>query len=89
MKTLLSMLGLLLGLMAFAMLLLFLLQRHILYPAPPFALPKFLPDNVTRIDFANSYGLLMVPEIPDGKASPMLIFTHGNGEMAFHWIEES
>jgi len=53
----------LLGFAACALLLLYVFQRKLLYPAPSGDLPLTLPDSVTKVDFDKGYGLLMLPSV--------------------------
>ena len=62
-------------------------QRKLLYPAPFVELPENLPSNVEKIDLAEGYGLLVKPKEPSDSPRPLLIYTHGNGEVAFLAIE--
>jgi fermentation-respiration switch protein FrsA (DUF1100 family) len=69
--------------------LLYLVQRSMLFPAPP-AMPAGLGGRaeVVRVktDGDDAYGLFLAGAV-SGPA-PLLIFTHGNGELADYWIDE-
>lgn len=90
----LSLIVVLLGFAACALLLMYVFQRKLLYPAPSGALPLQLPDSVTKVDFDNGYGLLMLPvtsaaaDTPTNTKVPAIIFAHGNAEWAAQWIED-
>lgn len=46
-----------------------------------------LPAGVEKIEYPLGYGLLMPARLAQGeKKGPLIIFTHGNGEAALHWI---
>lgn len=60
-------------------------QQQLLYPAPPFELPEVLPPGVEKIDLATGYGLLLEPDSGSERPLPLLIYAHGNGEVAFWW----
>lgn len=63
-------------------------QRKLLYPAPAADLPQDLPANVERIELAAGYGLLVKPDDrADKRPAPLLIYTHGNAEVAFWSLE--
>ena len=68
-------------------LLTYIFQRRLLYPAPQIELPLQLPEQVQKIDFENGYGLYMLPA-DQQSPSPALIFAHGNGEVASQWIDD-
>lgn len=68
-------------------LLMYVFQRRLLYPAPKIDLPLQLPAHVQKIDFENGYGLYL--QAAEQKSpSPALIFAHGNGEVAQQWIDD-
>ncbi|MEM9255592.1 MAG: alpha/beta hydrolase [Pseudomonadota bacterium] len=75
-----------LGTAAFAMVLLYVGQHRVLYPAPRTALPATLPDHVSRVDLTSGYALLLRASPDPLDDQPLIIFTHGNGETAWHWI---
>ena len=69
--------------------LLYLVQRSMLFPAPPAmaAVPGSRAEVVRApTDAADAYGLFLAGSGPG--PSPLLIFTHGNGELADYWIDE-
>lgn len=88
MKFILSSAAVLLGLLGLAFTLLYLGQYKLIYPAPVQSIPANLPPNVERIDFEQGYGLLLTPNEPTSEPTPLLMFTHGNGELAYFWIQE-
>jgi fermentation-respiration switch protein FrsA (DUF1100 family) len=69
--------------------LLYLVQRSMLFPAPP-AMPAGpgARAEVVRVPTARdaAYGLFLAPV--STSAAPLLIFSHGNGELADYWVEE-
>jgi fermentation-respiration switch protein FrsA (DUF1100 family) len=69
--------------------LLYLVQRSMLFPAPP-AMPAGpgRRAEVVRVktNGDDAYGLFLAGSV-SGPA-PLLIFTHGNGELADYWIDE-
>ena len=70
--------------------LLFLVQRSMLFPMPPGA-PSDPPQGTqeVRVEFAGgeAYALYLPPKAVYGRA-PLLMFMHGNGELADYWTEE-
>ena len=63
--------------------LLFLFQRSLLFPIPPGVLPLSLPSHVEKIVLSEGHALLLKTTISTGR-SPVIIYTHGNAELA-HW----
>lgn len=72
---------------ALYLLLLFFLQRKMLYPSPKEALPNPLPDDVTRLDLAEGYGLFLNAAQSATDRRPVILFAHGNAECAHWWLE--
>lgn len=71
-----------------AMAALYLGQRKLIFPAPyGAALPAKLGDGVEVIELPVGMALLALPTIPAVPA-PLLVFAHGNAEVA-HWNLES
>lgn len=68
---------------------LFLLQRKLIFPIPATTGPVGLPNTIERLELGESYALFLPATSSAAPAqigrSPALIFTHGNGETAFHW----
>lgn len=83
MKLLVSIFWILVLLCAF----LFLFQRSLLYPAPKDALPAQLPADLELIPLQEGYGLLLHSPVKQG-ASPLIVFAHGNAELAI-WSVDS
>lgn len=88
MKMLLNILMLLALFVLAGMLMLFLFQNSLLYPAPKFKPDLRLPDHVTEVDFKLSEGFLLLPKLNNDSPVPLMIFTHGNGELASYWLNE-
>jgi pimeloyl-ACP methyl ester carboxylesterase len=63
--------------------LLYLGQRKLLFPAPNYDLPGNLPAYVERIELSDGYGLLLTPDTKSKAKMPLLIYAHGNAEVAF------
>ena len=65
------------------------LQRRVLYPRPPVPpTPPMLPANVTQVWLGperTTEAWLLRPDDRDA-AFPVLIFTHGNGELIDDWL---
>ena len=59
-------------------------QSALLYPAPDSPLPAPLPAGVEQLPLGGAYGLFLRPETKS--PVPVVVFTHGNGEAAHHWI---
>lgn len=70
--------------------LLYVVQRSMLFPMPAYAPgDPGKAAEVVRIkgDGIEASALFLAPRAVDGPA-PLIIFTHGNGELADFWIEE-
>jgi hypothetical protein len=72
--------------------LLFFAQRSMLFPAPPVASAPSRPPFARPIWLTTSFGRVeawFLPPLgtPTGP-SPLLLFTHGNGELIDYWPEE-
>jgi pimeloyl-ACP methyl ester carboxylesterase len=70
--------------------LLFIVQRSMLFPMPPPMGGD--PDpraEVVRVktNGGEAYALFLAPATADGRA-PLIMFTHGNGELADYWVDE-
>ena len=70
--------------------LLFIAQRSMLFPMPP-QVPPRPPEGAEEVrvtfDGGEAYALYLPPREPRG-AAPLLMFMHGNGELADYWSEE-
>jgi fermentation-respiration switch protein FrsA (DUF1100 family) len=69
----------------------YLAQRRLLFPAPPGSPP--VPSGgveIVRLDmsFGVVEALLLLPVEPSPKPVPLLLFAHGNGELADYWVDE-
>ncbi len=67
------------------------LQRSVLFPAPPArALPSDRGVEPVVVDpGAGGYQALLLPSLDTAQGrSPVVIFAHGNGEVAADWIDE-
>jgi len=70
--------------------LLFMVQRSILFPMPPevpAGPPPGTEDVRVKHDGGEAYGIYLAPIDATGPA-PLLMFMHGNGELADYWTEE-
>lgn len=67
---------------------LYFLQRSMLFPMPTEMLPLSLPDNVEKISLEQGHALLIKADNPQNKKRPMIIYAHGNAEVA-HWSIET
>ena len=63
-------------------------QRSMLFPAPRVELPDDLPADVEILRFEQGYALLLPPLTAPTVPSPLLVFAHGNGEVAFWQIDD-
>ena len=63
-------------------------QRSLIFPIPNAGLPNTLPLTVEKIELDAGYGLLLMPERAVHQPAPLLIYTHGNAEIAF-WSVDS
>jgi fermentation-respiration switch protein FrsA (DUF1100 family) len=72
--------------------LLFLMQRQLLYPAPRGAVSTRLPSDVRRIELRDGddsgYALYAAAGDSAGSRHPAIIFTHGNAERVEDWAGE-
>src|SRR5687767_3105476 len=70
--------------------LLFVAQRSMLFPMPrqvPPGPPEGAEEVRVKLDGGEAYALYLPPHEPRG-AAPLLMFMHGNGELADYWPEE-
>ena len=70
--------------------LLFVAQRSMLFPMPPQVPPRppaGAEEVRVKFDGGEAYALYTPPDGAAGRA-PLLIFTHGNGEIVDYWTEE-
>ena len=83
------------GIVAAYFALLFIAQRSMLFPMPP-QVPPGPPEGAEEVrvkfDGGQAYALYLPPRDrplrdPSGPA-PLVMFTHGNGELADYWLEE-
>lgn len=65
----------------------FIFQRAMIYPAPTLSAPKNLPPGVEKIQLENSYGYMLKGAGHTATKKPVLVFTHGNGEIAYLWLD--
>jgi uncharacterized protein len=68
---------------------LFVVQRSMLFPIPRQMSAD--PDGAAEVirvtaDGGEAYGLFLPPRT--GTPAPLMMFTHGNGELAAHWVGE-
>jgi pimeloyl-ACP methyl ester carboxylesterase len=68
---------------------LFLAQRSLLFPVPPFAGATDSGIERVRVEGngLEAHGLFL-PPVESAPPSPILMFMHGNGELAWHWVGE-
>ena len=62
-------------------------QRQIIFPAPAGPIPQGLGAGIEHIPLEEGHALLALPTRRTGPA-PLLVFTHGNAELA-HWSIDS
>ena len=86
-KSILSVIILLLGSLSILLAVLYVFQNRFIYPSPKLPVLETLPNFITRMDFTESYGYLALPQTGIEKA-PLLIFTHGNGEIIDIWVDQ-
>src|SRR5688500_15891077 len=70
--------------------LLFVVQRSMLFPMPaqvPPAPPEGVEEVRIKFDGGEGYALYLPPK-DAASAAPLLMFTHGNGEIVDYWAEE-
>jgi len=72
--------------------LLFFVQRSMLFPRPPASMAMTRPAGVEQVWLATPSGKVeawyLPPLAPGAAAAPLLIFTHGNGELIDFWPDE-
>lgn len=88
MKTIFNILILLISSTFAGLLALYIFQHKLIYPAPEAQLDISLPDYVSKIDLGLSHSFLLMPKPLNNKLIPLMIFTHGNAELASHWLYE-
>jgi len=67
--------------------LIYLVQRSILFPIPNGQLPKSLPTHVEKIELDEGHALFVKSTHSLQERSPLIIYAHGNAELA-HWSIE-
>jgi uncharacterized protein len=66
---------------------LYVFQGKLLYPAPTRDAAPAVPAGLERMALGDGFGVLLPPaKTADGPA-PAMIFAHGNGEAATHWLD--
>ena len=71
--------------------LLFFVQRSMLFPRPPVGGAPPRPPFAEQIWVPASFGRVeawYLPPLQSSGAAPLLVFTHGNGELIDYWPEE-
>ena len=72
--------------------LLFVSQRSMLFPRPPLFGAPARPDDAEQVWLVTSFGRVeawfLAPHGVPGSRVPLLLFTHGNGELIDYWPEE-
>ena len=72
--------------------LLFFVQRSMLFPRPPASMDMDRPSGVEQVWLTTSFGKVeawYLPPVVSGNArAPLLLFTHGNGELIDFWPGE-
>ena len=69
---------------------LFVVQRSILFPMPPGVPPgprRGVEEVRAKHDGGEAYALYLAPVEPR-QHTPLLMFMHGNGELADYWVDE-
>jgi len=69
----------------------YLAQRRLLFPAPPGPHPRLSGDvELVRLEmpFGVVESLLLLPVEASPRPVPLLLFAHGNGELADYWVDE-
>lgn len=67
---------------------LYIFQHKFIYPAPKPSVTLSLSEQVSKIDLGLSHGFLIMPKLTQQKRIPLMIFTHGNAELASDWLNE-
>jgi len=71
--------------------LLFVAQRHLLFQPPP-APDRPPPHRAEVVGLETAAGIVealyLAPTARGGRPAPLLIFTHGNAELADYWVDE-
>jgi fermentation-respiration switch protein FrsA (DUF1100 family) len=79
----------LLGLLLVYWAALFFWQRTLLFPAPPLAGAEARPSDVEAVWLETTAGRVeawyLPPLVTAGAPAPLLLFTHGNGELIDYW----
>ncbi|MCP4323100.1 MAG: alpha/beta hydrolase [Alteromonadales bacterium] len=88
MKTILNIIILIFIGLVIGVLTLYYFQNELIYPAPEPQLDISLPEHVSKIDLGFSDSFLLMPKSPKNKLIPLMIFTHGNAELASYWLND-
>lgn len=88
MKTLLNILMLLFSFTAVSLLFLYFFQSKLIYSAPSTPIDGSLPSHVSKVELELSDSFLLMPESPENETVPLMIFAHGNAELAHYWFYE-
>lgn len=71
------------------LLLVFIVQRSLLFPAPVRFLPDAVPGaEVVRLKAAGGEALALLLTPAGSSRAPLVMFMHGNGELADDWVPE-
>jgi len=72
--------------------LLFFAQRSMLFPRPPVSMAPDRPADARQVWLPTSFGKVeawyLPPRAASATSAPLLIFTHGNGELIDFWPSE-
>ena len=66
---------------------LYVFQGKLLYPAPTRDAAPAVPPGLERLALGDGFGVLLPPAQTAGAPAPAMIFAHGNGEAATHWLD--
>ncbi|MCK6264585.1 alpha/beta hydrolase [Vibrio sp. ZSDE26] len=72
--------------LAAGLLSLYFFQDKLIYPEPKPPLEVSLPEHASLVNLGLSDGFLLMPKLRESQQVPLMIFTHGNAELASHWL---
>lgn len=81
-----SLLSIAVATIVFGGVLMFFKQRDLLFPIPDYPVPNSPALGVEKIQLGDAYGLFVKANKSGSQPQPVLIFSHGNGELAY-WLQ--
>lgn len=88
MKTLINILILFSFVIVLVLLTLYIFQNKLIYPSPKPQLNILLPEHASEVNLGMSKSYLLMPKSTESQSIPLMIFTHGNAELASYWLND-